>query len=416
MDYRLSVLPNGLRVITERMPGVRSIAVGIWLDTGSRDELASEAGCAHFLEHLLFKGSERLSSRDISMAFDEMGGSSNAFTSKEQTCFWARLRDEDLSRGLDILGEMVLRPAFRQAEIDSERGVVLEEINMNEDDPADVASECFVQALFGSHPLALPVLGTKASIGGMTRDDISGYWSRRYHAQAGVVSVAGAVDHDRLVEQCESLFGDWQPAPPVHQHSAPTVSSRVRVREKQTEQSHLVIGGEGLTRNDDRRFAFGLLDHVLGGGMSSRLFQTIREERGLAYAVYGFHYGHAESGIYGVYVGTTPSQTGEVLSLVNAELARVIEEGITASELERAKSYTKGSLVLSAEDPNGRMVRLGRDEITGMEHLSLDETLARFEAVNLDDVHAVAKEVLGGPRVLGAVGPFTEADLAEYVA
>ena len=160
MDYRLSVLPNGLRVITERMPGVRSIAVGIWLDTGSRDELPREAGCAHFLEHLLFKGSERLSSRDISMAFDEMGGSSNAFTSKEQTCYWARLRDDDLNRGLDILGEMVLRPAFRQAEIDSERGVVLEEINMNEDDPSDVASECFVQALFGPHPLALPVLGT----------------------------------------------------------------------------------------------------------------------------------------------------------------------------------------------------------------------------------------------------------------
>ncbi|MDH3605781.1 MAG: insulinase family protein [Acidimicrobiia bacterium] len=416
MHYQLSTLSNGLRVITDSMPDVRSVALGVWADAGSRDEHSNEAGAAHFLEHLLFKGSDKLSARQIAEAFDAVGGRSNAFTSKEQTCYWARLRDDDLPLGLDILSEMVRRPAFRQTEIDSEKHVVLEEINMNDDDPTDVAYEEFAQALWKGHALERPVLGTKTSISDMTRDDIHGFWARRYHAGATVVAVAGRVDHAAIVEQAEAHFGDWHAADSTHDHQPATVTSRVRVRPRDTEQTHLVIGGEGLPSGDDRRFAFGLLNHVMGGGMSSRLFREIREQRGLAYAVYSFKFPYADSGGYGVYVGTTPTQVEEVLHLIAGEIKKLVADGITSDELERAKGHTQGSLALSQEDPNSRMIRLGRDEIGGLEHLSLDETLTRYQAITLEAVHEVAADLLTGPQVIGATGPHEASELEPFVA
>jgi predicted Zn-dependent peptidase len=398
------------------MPDVRSVALGVWADAGTRDEHPNEAGAAHFLEHLLFKGSERLSAQEIAESFDAVGGRSNAFTSKEQTCYWARLRDDDLSLGIDILAEMVRRPAFRQHEIDSEKHVVLEEINMNEDDPTDVAFEEFAQALWEGHALERPVLGTKDSITGMTRDDIHGFWARRYHAAATVVAVAGHLDHAALVGLAEEHFGDWHAQESLHDHAPAVIEARVRVRARETEQTHLVIGGAGLKRGDDRRFAFGLLNHVMGGGMSSRLFREIREQRGLAYAVYSFKFPYADSGGYGVYVGTTPTQTEQVLHLIGDEFKKLITDGITTDELLRAKGHVQGSLALNEEDPNSRMIRLGRDEIAGLEHLSLDETLERYEAVTLSDVHAVATELLSGPKVIGATGPHEAAELEPFIA
>ena len=416
MHYELTTLPNGLRVITDTMPDVRSVALGVWADAGTRDERPNEAGAAHFLEHLLFKGSERLSAQEIAEAFDAVGGRSNAFTSKEQTCYWARLRDDDLPLGLDILAEMVRRPAFRQSEIDSEKHVVLEEINMNEDDPTDVAYEEFARALWKDHALERPVLGTRESISGMSRDDINSFWSRRYHAGATVVAVAGRVDHAALVDQAEEHFGDWHTEESTHEHGPATISPRVGVRHRDTEQTHLVIGGEGLQRGDDRRFAFGLLNHVMGGGMSSRLFREIREQRGLAYAVYSFKFPYADSGGYGVYVGTTPTQVEQVLHLIGDERKKLIADGITAAELERAKGHVQGSLALSEEDPNSRMIKLGRDEIAGIEHLSLDEILARYDEVTLKDVHSVAEELFTGPQVIGATGPHEASELEPFVA
>jgi predicted Zn-dependent peptidase len=416
MHYELSTLPNGLRVITDAMPDVRSVALGVWADAGTRDERLNEAGAAHFLEHLLFKGSDRLSAQDIAEAFDAVGGRSNAFTSKEETCYWARLRDEDLGLGLDILAEMVRRPAFRQAEIDSEKHVVLEEINMNEDDPTDVAFEEFTRALWRGHALERPVLGTKESITSMTGDDIQGFWSRRYHAGATVVAVAGRVDHGAVVGLARQYFGDWHTETSQHDNTDALISPRVGVRHRDTEQTHLVFGGEGLRKGDDRRFAYGLLNHVMGGGMSSRLFREIREQRGLAYAVYSFRFPYADSGGYGVYVGTTPTQTEQVLHLITDELKKLIGDGITPEELERAKGHVQGSLALNEEDPNSRMIRLGRDELSGQEHLSLDETLARYDAVTLDDAHAVAHDVLTGPKVIGATGPHEAAELEPFVA
>ncbi|MEE9298651.1 MAG: pitrilysin family protein [Acidimicrobiia bacterium] len=415
MDHQLTTLSNGLRVITETMPSVRSVAVGCWVDTGSRDETEIEAGCSHFLEHLLFKGTLELSARDIAEAFDAVGARSNAFTSKEYTCYWAQLRDEDLGMGMDLLSEMIQRPAFREDEIKSESQVVLEEINMNEDDPADVAHDLFARALWGEHALAKPVLGTRESIDAMSREVIEGYWRRRYHPSTVVVAAAGHIDHSAAVEMAEARLGEWNGETGTHDLADAAVAPAVEVVTRDTEQAHLVIGGESLKRGDDRRFAFGILNHVVGGGMSSRLFRRIREERGLAYAVFAFRMPYADSGAFGVYVGTTPHQTSEVLELVRDELASVVEKGLTQEELDRAKGNMKGGLALSMEDTNSRMVRLGRHELTGIEHLTLDETVGRIDAVTLGEVHAVARGVYGGPFVLGAVGPFDAVDLERHV-
>lgn len=415
MHYQLTTLPNGLRVITENMPGIRSVAVGGWVDTGTRDENANEAGASHFLEHLLFKGSEDLSAREISERFDAMGAESNAFTSKDHTCFWARLLDEDLPDGLTMLAEMLQRPAFRAKEIDAERQVVIEEINMAEDDPADVAFELFMEGVFEDHPLQAPVLGTRESIRGMTRDDIHGYWKRRYGAQSVVMAFAGSVDHDAVVDQVGELFGEWSGDPLDHEFAEIDPPEKVRVLSRDTEAAHVIIGGAGLDRADERRWAFDVLNTVLGGGMSSRLFTSIREERGLTYSVYSFKTSYADAGAWGVYAGTTPDQVDVVLELVHEELEAVVADGITADELERARGSMRGGLALAMEDASSRMVRLGRAELIGFEHLSIDERIARVEEVSLEDVRTVAETLLTGPKVIGAVGPFDQASLEKHL-
>ncbi|MFP3913758.1 MAG: M16 family metallopeptidase [bacterium] len=416
MHYDLSVLPNGLRVITEEMPSLRSVAVGCWVDTGTRDELPHEAGASHFLEHLLFKGSESMSAREIAETFDSIGAESNAFTSKDYTCFWARLLDQDLPTGLGVLGEMMQRPAFRPRDIDAERSVVIEEINMNEDDPSDVAFEHFTQAVFEDHPLEHPVLGTRESIRAMGPDDLAGYWKRRYTPESTVVAMAGSVDHDQVVKLVDSVFGEWEGSAIDHEHVPVETRPQVRLVRRDTEQAHIVLGGPGIDRTDERRWAFQVLHHVLGGGMSSRLFDEIREQRGLAYAVYSFRMAHADAGAWGVYVGTTPSQAETALELIDAEIGKVVREGITTQELERAKGAMRGALALSLEDANSRMVRLGRDEMTGAPHYSVDERLAKVDAVTVDDIRDVAADVMTGPRVMGAVGPFAQGDLDRFVA
>jgi predicted Zn-dependent peptidase len=416
VHYDLTTLPNGLRVITEPMPSLRSVALGCWIDTGTRDELANEHGASHFLEHLLFKGSEELPARQVSEIFDSIGAESNAFTSKEATCYWTRLLDQDLGTGFDVLSEMLQRPAFRQNEIDAERQVVIEEINMNEDDPDDVAFENFTEAVFVDHPLEAPVLGTRESIRAMSRDDILSYWKRRYGAGSMVVAAAGSIDHDAVVEMVADRFGDWSGESLEHEHGPAAPRPVVRITRRDTEQAHIVIGGQGLTRSDEKRWAFEVLNHVMGAGMSSRLFREIREERGLAYAVYGFKMAYADAGAWGVYVGTTPSQTDTALAVIREELAKVVEEGISVAELDRAKGSMRGGLALALEDPNSRMVRLGRDELAGMPHLSVDERLAKLEAVTLDDVQAIAAELYTGQRMIGAVGPYDEGELDQYLA
>jgi predicted Zn-dependent peptidase len=417
VHYDLTTLPNGLRVITEEMPSLRSVALGCWLDTGSRDENPNEAGVSHFLEHLLFKGSEKLSAREVSDIFDAIGAESNAFTSKEYTCFWARLLDQDLATGLDVLGEIIQRPAFRPREIDAERQVVIEEINMYEDDPNDVTFENFTRAVFTDHDLEEPVLGSRESIRAMTRDDIEGYWKRRYGAGSMVIAAAGSVDHPAFVDMVSERFGEWSGDAVDHDHAPARATASVRVTRRDTEQAHIVVGGPGIHRADERRWALEVLNHVVGTGMSSRLFREVREERGLAYSVYSFKLSYADNGAWGVYVGTTPTQTDTALGIIRAELSKVVEEGITPEELERAKGSMRGGLALSLEDGNSRMIRLGRDELAGMPHLSVDERLAKLDAVQLEEVQAVAADVYGAEtRMIGAVGPFDQADLERYLA
>ncbi|MGD2100605.1 MAG: pitrilysin family protein [Acidimicrobiia bacterium] len=416
MHYDLTTLPNGLRVITEPMPSLRSVALGCWVDTGTRDENSNEAGVSHFLEHLLFKGSEELSARQVNETLDAIGAESNAFTSKEATCYWTRLMDQDLPVGLDVLSEIIQRPAFRINEIDSERQVVVEEINMNEDDPTDVVFENFTTAVFAGHPLEEPVLGTRESIRSMTRDDIHGYWKRRYGAASMVVAAAGSVDHENMVAMVEERFGGWSGETVDHQHSVAGATPRVNLTRRETEQAHLVIGGPGMRRDDERRWAFEVLSRVMGSGMSSRLFREVREERGLAYAIYAFKLAYADNGAWGVHVGTTPSQTDTALNVIREELAKVVEDGITEEELDRAKGSMRGGLALSLEDANSRMVRLGRDELAGMPHYSVDERLEKLEGVDLDEVKRVAGEIYGAPtRMIGAVGPFDTDELDAYL-
>ena len=415
MHFDLTSFPSGLRIITEPMPGVRSVAVGCWVDTGTRDETGSEAGASHFLEHLLFKGSENLSAREISERFDAMGAQSNAFTSKDYTCYWARLLDDDLDEGFELLAEMLQRPAFRPEEIDSERQVVIEEINMNDDDPGDLAHEEFFQAVFAGHPLERPVLGTRESVAGLTREDLAGYWKRRYRAGSTVVAVAGSVEHDHVVDLASKHFGTWDGEEVDHELAAVQPAPRARVVNRSTEQAHLLIGGNGLKRDDDRRFAFEVLNHILGGGLSSRLFRTIREERGLAYAVYSFRAPYADAGAWGVYAGTTPNQAFTVLDLIQEEINDLIADGVTGDELDRAKGNMRGGMALALEDPNSRMVRLGRDELTHMDHETVDEKIERIEAVTAAEVQEVAASVLSGAKVIGAVGPFEGPEFEEFL-
>lgn len=416
MHYDFTKLPNGLRVITETMPSVRSVSIGCWVDTGTRDEnLDHEHGASHFLEHLLFKGSETLSAREVSETFDAIGAESNAFTSKEATCYWTRLLDQDVATGFDIMSEIIQRPAFRANEIDSERQVVIEEINMNDDDPSDVAFENFSTAAFLGHPLEAPVLGTRDSIRGMTRDDIMGYWERRYGTSSLVIAAVGNLVHDDIVAMVEERFGEWDGGSVEHGFEEMEPAARVELTRRDTEQAHILIGGKGLRRDDERRFSYQVLNHIMGSGMSSRLFREVREERGLAYSVYAFRLAYADAGAWGVYVGTTPSQTDTALKVIRDELDKVMEEGVTEAELERAKGSMRGGLALSLEDSNSRMVRLGRDELAGMPHLSTDERLERLDSVTREDVQNVAREMYSAERLIGAVGPFDPPDLEPYL-
>jgi predicted Zn-dependent peptidase len=416
VHYDFTKLPNGLRVITETMPSVRSVSIGCWVDTGTRDEnLEHEHGASHFLEHLLFKGSETLSAREVTETLDAIGAESNAFTSKETTCYWTRLLDQDVATGFDILSEIIQRPAFRANEIDSERQVVIEEINMNDDDPSDVAFENFSTAAFLGHPLEAPVLGTRDSIRGLTRDDIMGYWERRYGTSSLVIAAVGNLEHDDIVTMVEERFGEWDGGSVDHSFEEMEPTARVELTRRDTEQAHILIGGKGLRRDDERRFSYQVLNHIMGSGMSSRLFREVREERGLAYSVYTFRLAYADAGAWGVYVGTTPSQTDTALKVIRDELDKVMEEGVTEAELERAKGSMRGGLALSLEDSNSRMVRLGRDELAGMPHLSTDERLERLDAVTREDVQNVAREMYSAERLIGAVGPFDPPDLEPYL-
>ncbi len=417
-----TTLPSGVRVVTETLPAVRSVAVGCWVAVGSRDEEDAVIGASHFLEHLLFKGTARRSALDIAEAVDEVGGDLNAFTGKEYTCFYARTLDRDLALAIDLLGDMITSAGIRPADVDAERDVVLEEIYMHHDTPEDLVHSVFAETLFCGHPLGREVLGTRESITGMQRDQVHGYYRRHYVPENLVVVATGHLDHaDAVREVSRALEGAEPAGGPTVTRTRPDLvrKGRVRLQPKPVEQCHVVLGGPGLHRADARRFAASVLNQALGGGMASRLFQEIRERRGLAYTTYSYQGMHLDSGSFAVYAGTSPRKVSTLLDVIREQLERLRRDGLDDAELERAQSSLAGSMVLALEDTGSRMVRLGKALATGTPLLSLDGIVAAIEQVTHDDVREVAELLLAGPYTLTVVGPLdgvSESDYAPYAA
>ena len=399
-QHKLTELDSGVRVVTEVLPAVRSVALGFWVRTGSRDETVEQAGISHFLEHLLFKGTDRFSSTEIDEIFDAMGAEINAGTGKETTSVYSRFLDQHLERAFDVMADMVLRPSY--PEVDSERQVVIEEIAMYEDEPSDKVHDVLSRAVFGDHPLGRPVIGRADVISSVPVLDIASYHDHRYNSANLVLAAAGNIDHDRLVELAVSAQGDLPSGQNGKVDPPPAPEARRLFHRKDTEQYHLCVGAPGLSRDDERRFMLRVLDTVLGGSTSSRLFQEIREKRGLAYAVYSYQSHYLDSGQTAIYVGTRPENVAEAFEIIGRELDRIRSEPITPEELDRAKENVKGRTVLSMESPLARMNRLGSSLLMGVPLLTLDETLAKIDAVTLDDVSTLAAELLAAERLCAA--------------
>lgn len=437
---RRTVHPSGLRVLTEHMPGARSATVGFWVGIGSRDEQAERddapgsLGSTHFLEHLLFKGTPTRSAYEIATSFDRIGAEHNALTAKEYTCYYAKVRDVDLDGAVATLADMVANSVIDAGEFETERGVILEELAMASDDLADVASERFFEAVMRAHPLGRPIGGNPDTIRAAKRDDVFAHYLAQYDPSTLVVTAAGAVDHDRLVEQVLAALqlagGRWntnEDRAPKRRASATdasvtvgtadgsdghdAVAPGIQLTERESEQLNLLIGTPGLRAGDPRRFAFGLMNSVLGGGMSSRLFQEIREKRGLAYTAYSFGASYSDGGLFGMYAGTAPEKAAQVIELAQAELRGIADGGITEEERERALGQIAGSSALALEDSDTRMGRLARAELGTGELFTLDASLERFAAVTSDEIRDVTELLASGPQSIVAVGDVSRSTL-----
>jgi predicted Zn-dependent peptidase len=416
-------LPGGLRVLTETMPGVLSATVGIWVGVGSRDESPGLAGSSHFLEHLLFKGTRSRTALEIATAMDAVGGEMNAFTAKEHTCYYANVLASDLPLAVTLLGDLVTDALNTAPDLESERTVVLEEIAMRDDEPSDAVHDLYAETLFGDTQLGRSVLGTVESIESLSRDDVDGWYRQRYAAPSIVVAAAGRVDHQQVLDLVIAAFGERLAGParpePLRRGEdvVPTGPARpTGLIRRTTEQTHLLLGGIGMGRLDDRRYAAAVLDTAVGGGMSSRLFQEIREKRGLVYSVGSALTHYAGTGSFSVYAGCSPKRVPEVLRLVRAELAAVAEAGLTAEEVARGRGQLKGGMVLGLEDTGSRMSRLGKSELSYGEYLPVREVLDRLEAVDTDQVREVAADLLTRDTCLAVVGPYRERDLDRLTA
>jgi predicted Zn-dependent peptidase len=410
-----SVLPSGIRLVTETMADVRSVAVAYWVGSGSRDESDELAGASHFLEHLLFKGTPTRSAAAIAESLDEVGGDCNAFTTKEYTTFYVRLLSEHLPLGLDILSDIIWNPALRPSDVDAERTVILDEILMHADEPADLVAEQWQYSLFPGHALGRDTLGTQSTVGSLGAEEIRRFFAHHYRPGNIVVSVAGDCSHAAVAADVERRFAG-QPGGAAPSRTAPgPEAQRLHVVRRPTEQAHVVYGVRSVSRFDDRRWALAVLNHVLGGGLSSRLFQKVREERGLAYSIWSERAAYQDAGSLAVVVGTAPDHVDEVLRIVTGELELLAAQGITDRELAVAKGNLRAEMLLSGEDSGARMSRIGASLLLHGEVQKIDEVLARVEAVGRDEVLARAQELVEGPRTLSAVGPFDEEAFDDHV-
>ncbi len=413
MSVRRTVLPSGLRIVTEEISSVRSAAVGIWVNVGSRDETPAVAGASHFLEHLLFKGTKTRTALEISSSIESVGGEMNAFTGKEYTCFYARVIDSDLPMAIDVISDLITSSLVTETDVNAERKVVLEEIAMRDDDPSDLVHDLFSDTYYGDTQLGRSILGSVQSINEMSRKSVFNYYKKRYVPQDLVVAVAGNIKHKTVVEMIEKAlsrdgFLDVSGTPQVRPNKAIKVKAQqpVGLITRKTEQAHMFYGLAGVSREDDRRFTMGILSAALGGGMSSRLFQEIREKRGLAYSVYSYAQQFAGSGLLGFYAGCHPSKAVEVVEIIREVLLDVCENGMTNEEISRAKGAVKGSLVLSQEDSGSRMSNIGKSEIVYGEVMGFDEILKKISDVTPAAVRQLAGEILLQRPTLALVGPF----------
>jgi predicted Zn-dependent peptidase len=410
---RRSVLPSGVRILSEHVPGARSATIGYWVAVGSRDETPDTFGSTHFLEHLLFKGTTTRSALDIAVSFDSVGGEHNAMTAKEYTCYYAKIQDRDLPMAVEVIADMLTSSLLDPTEFENERGVILEELAMADDDPADVTSERFFEAVLGDHPLGRPIGGSPETIQAVTREAVWNHYRANYRAQDLVITVAGAVDHDELVAGVTAALtkAGWNLAAPAAPDARRDATldiierrSPLVVVNRPIEQANIIVGVPGISAGDDRRVTLSALNSILGGGMSSRLFQEIREKRGLAYSVYSFTPSYSDAGLFGMYAGCSPAKAPQVAELMLSEFARLADCGVSTDELARAVGQLSGASALALEDSDTRMSRLGRSEITTGEFVDLDESLRRLATVTAESVRELAEELVARPVSIAAVG------------
>ncbi|MBV8583782.1 MAG: insulinase family protein [Candidatus Eremiobacteraeota bacterium] len=411
--YRKTTLPNGLRVLTESMPGVRSATIGVWADVGSALETHERRGISHLVEHMLFKGTSRRTARAIAETMDGVGGNLNAFTDKETTCYYAKVIDRHVPLALDVLADMFLHSTFDPQELAKEQNVVLEEIKMYEDSPDELIHDVFLQTMWNGANLGDPTIGFVDTIDKVTPDDLRAHMRLHYAPNSVVVSAAGNVEHESFVQLVREQFAAFSGSCALPEPEAPLTTPATHVRHKDSEQAYVVVGARGLSVRDERRYTLSLLDTILGGGMSSRLFQEIREKRGLVYTVYSFQAAYREAGLFGVYAGTSPEHVQACIDLIVEEFHRIADERVGDAELQLAKEHIKGNLTLSLEASSSRMIRLGRNEFALGRYVSAEEIEERIDAVTADEVRDLAAELLPDANVgLCAIGPLDESAIA----
>jgi predicted Zn-dependent peptidase len=404
-DLRITQLDSGLTVATERVPGTLSVATGVWVGVGSRDEPDHLSGVSHFLEHLLFKGTESRSAQELSRGVDRRGGDFNAFTSKEYTAYYCRLPARHAEFCIQLLGDVITRPALRDADVHAERLVILEELAMDDDSPDDVAHRAFAAQMFAGHSLGRDPAGDREHVQAITPDDVRSFFEQHYRSNGMVVTAVGPLEHDELLALVQQAFADVAVGGERVERTAPGAMGQGMVIDDDTEQVHIVMGGRALPRLDPRREALDVVNHVLGGGLSSRLFEEIRERRGLAYAVYSGVSAYADAGVFQMYAGTQPEHADEVQHLLRDEVAKLVADGITDDELEIAKGYLTGSFELGLEDTGARMARTAGQLITTGAVRDIDEQVQRWAAVDHDAAQAVIRDVLTADPVVVTVGP-----------
>lgn len=396
--------PNGLRIVLEKIPTVRSVSIGIWIGTGSRFESQKVNGVSHFIEHMFFKGTKNRSAQEIAEAFDSIGGQVNAFTSKEYTCYYAKVLDDHASIALDVLSDMFFHSLFEERELEKEKNVVLEEIKMYEDAPDDIVHDILAQASYSAHSLGYPILGTQETLKSFTEKTLRDYMEDQYTAENVVVSIAGNVD-ESFIEKVKHIFKDVKKSKQERNYIRANFFSEKLVRKKDTEQAHLCLGFNGLKIGHDDIYSLVLLNNVLGGSMSSRLFQEVREKRGLAYSVFSYHSSYHDNGMLTVYSGTAPHQLDELYETMMETLNEIKDKGITEKELTKGKEQLKGSLMLSLESTNSRMSRNGKNELLLKKHRSLDEIIDEINSVSITNVNRLSNELFSQPYSLALISP-----------